>query len=139
MDNIPLSLHPGEYHEVLNIVLAAPSDVSTVHVTASQHEIAEAQMRAEEKQRVLGIVPNFYVSYNPDALSLSAGQKVRLATRTSIDPLTLLSAGFIAGAEQSQNYFSGFGFWAALPQGAFPTFTTRRVNGEPIWPSTMAS
>lgn len=104
-----LSLEPGEYYEVPNIILAMASATSTVRVTASRQEIAEAQMREEEKQRVLGIVPNFYVSYDPDAVPLSAGQKIRLATRTSIDPLTLLSAGFIAGAEQSQNYFPGFG------------------------------
>lgn len=104
-----LSLHSGEYFEVPHIILSVTDAESTVRVTASRHEIAEAQMREEEKQRVLGIIPNFYVSYDPDAVPLSAGQKIRLATKTSVDPLTILSAGFIAGAEQSQNYFPGFG------------------------------
>jgi len=104
-----LSLHSGEYYEVPRIVLTFTSVASTVRVTASRQEIAEAQMQEEEKQRVLGIVPNFCVSCDPDAVPLSAEQKIRLATRTSIDPLTFLSAGFMAGAEQSQNCFPGFG------------------------------
>ncbi len=105
----PLLLHSGEYYDVPSIVLAVTSATSTVRVTASTHQIAAAQLHEEEKQRVLGIVPNFYVSYNPDAAPLSAGQKIRLATRTSIDPLTILGAGVVAGIEQSQDDFPEFG------------------------------
>jgi len=50
-----------------------------VDVTMSHVEIAEAQIKEEEKQRVLGFVPNYYVSYVPDAASLNTKQKFELA------------------------------------------------------------
>ncbi len=39
---------------------------ANVQVTATQSEIAQAQVHEEEKQRVLGMLPNFYVSYVSD-------------------------------------------------------------------------
>lgn len=46
-------------------------DTSSVTVYASQQEIAAEQVKIEEKQRVLGIVPNFYVVYDSkDAVPL---------------------------------------------------------------------
>lgn len=107
--NNNVTIAAGEYHEVSPIILQLDAISSTVRVTASQREIAEVQIREEEKQRVLGIVPNFYVSYDRNAAPLAASQKIRLAWRTTIDPLTLLSAGLIAGTEQATNYFPGFG------------------------------
>jgi hypothetical protein len=66
-------------------------------------------VKAQEKQRVLGVFPNFYTSYVWHATPLTSGQKFHLALRTSIDPVTFLSDGVAAGIEQWQNYFSGYG------------------------------
>ena len=41
----------------------------------SQAEIAQEQLNLEEKQRVLGVFPNYYVSYDPNAVPLTARQK----------------------------------------------------------------
>ena len=58
---------------------------------------------------MLRVVPNFYVSYVPNAAPLSSKQKFQLAWKTVIDPVTFgLTAG-IAGVEQAQNHFSGYG------------------------------
>ena len=70
-------------------------------------------MREEEKQRVLGFVPNFYVSYVPHAAPLNAKQKFTLAWKTTIDPVTFALVGVIAGIQQAQNSFSGYGQGAA--------------------------
>ena len=83
--------------------------MTDVEVTFTRHDIAEEQMHYEEKQRVLGVFPNFYASYIWNAAPLSAGQKFRLAFRTSIDPVTIAIPAVIAGIEQSQNDFSGYG------------------------------
>ena len=45
-------------------------------------EIATEQVKIQEKQRVFGILPNFYVSYEPNAEPLTTGLKFKLALRT---------------------------------------------------------
>jgi hypothetical protein len=80
-----------------------------VNVVFTIHDLAEEQMKAEEKQRVLGVFPNFYTSYIWHAAPLTAKQKFRLALRTSVDPTAFVITGVTAGIEQWQNYFSGYG------------------------------
>jgi hypothetical protein len=50
--------------------------------------IAEAQIKEQEKQKALGFIPNYYVSYVPDAVALAPKQKFELAWKTMIDPVT---------------------------------------------------
>ncbi len=59
------NLHPGETYEAPQIALPSATTSIDMQVTASQQEIAQAQIQAQEKQRVFGVIPNFYVSYNP--------------------------------------------------------------------------
>ena len=91
-------LHPGEVCFVPQIVLAIATAITEVRVGLSPVEIAEEQIKEEEKQRVLGVIPNFYVSYVPNAVPLTSKQKFRLAWRTTIDPVTFGLTGAIAGA-----------------------------------------
>jgi len=101
-------LQPGGSYEGKPIVLAVTAK-SEVRVTASTEEIAEAQVREEEQQRVLGIIPNFYVAYTPGAAPLTGRQKFSLAWRSSIDPVSFAAAGAFAGVEQATNSFRGYG------------------------------
>jgi hypothetical protein len=57
----PILLTPDRLSVSLNDVRLHLEDVSSVTVYASQEEIATEQVKIEEQQRVLGIVPNFYV------------------------------------------------------------------------------
>ncbi len=91
----PITLHPG---------LA-----SDVEVTLSRTEIAEDQIHDEEKQRVLGFIPNFYVSYLPNPLPLTPRQKSELAWKSTVDPLSILIAASVAGIDQGANALSGYG------------------------------
>jgi Carboxypeptidase regulatory-like domain len=104
-----LALRTGESYDVPHVALEVASTVTSVVVTATRHDIAEDQMHFAEKQRVLGVFPNFYASYVSNAAPLSAGQKFRLAIRMSTDPVSLAIPSIIAGVEQSQNSFSGYG------------------------------
>jgi hypothetical protein len=104
-----LTIAPGDYRQTSKIVLRINAAASTVLVTASRHQVAELQLESEEKQRIVGIIPNFYVSYVPDAAPLSAGQKSRLAARSLFDPVTFITAGITAGIEQGENVFPAFG------------------------------
>jgi hypothetical protein len=80
-----------------------------VQVVAPTVEIAEEQLKVEEKQRVLGVVPNYYVTYIPDAAPLTAKQKFKLAVKSTMDPVTFLLTGAIAGAQQANDSFKGYG------------------------------
>ncbi|MGB9146159.1 MAG: carboxypeptidase-like regulatory domain-containing protein [Acidobacteriaceae bacterium] len=99
----------GEYREIPGIVLKMNALVSTVQVNGSENEIATEQVKMEEDQRILGAIPNFYVSYVPNAAPLSAKQKFGLAWKYSIDPFNLLLSGGTAGIEQAENTFPGYG------------------------------
>ena len=101
-------LHPGETFELPPVTLKAAASTE-VEVVFSRQDLAEEQMHAQEKQRVLGVFPNFYVRYERDAFPLSTSQKYRLALRMSLDPTTFATAALTAGVEQSQNDFSGYG------------------------------
>ena len=101
-------LRAGEDFDAQSIVLVVTSS-SEVKVTASQVEIATEQVKAEEQQRVLGVIPNFYVSYSPNPAPLTSRQKFSLAWKTSIDPVTLVTTGIFAGVEQEENSFKGYG------------------------------
>jgi hypothetical protein len=103
------TLHVGESYEASTIVLPFATATTEVNVTASQEEIAEEQMKDEEKQRIFGVIPNFYVVYAPNAAPLTSRQKFHLAWRSSIDPITFLISGGVAGFEQATNGFSGYG------------------------------
>jgi len=102
-------LHSGEIYTAPQIALAVATNITDVEVGVSQTEVAEEQMKVEEQQRVLGVLPNFYVSYVPDAVALSSKQKFKLAWKTIVDPFTFVIVGGTAGLQQAQNHFNGYG------------------------------
>jgi hypothetical protein len=105
------TLQAGQSYIVAPVTLSLATVVSSVKVTAagSQMEIAQQQMKLEETQRVLAVVPNFYVSYVPNAAPLSSKQKFQLAWKTTADPFVFGLVGAIAGIQQAANQYSGFG------------------------------
>jgi hypothetical protein len=135
------TLRDGETAVVPPIKLALATEVTRVQVVASQEEIAEAEVKEEEHQRVLGFIPNFYVSYVPDAAPLNTKQKFELAWRVTIDPIDILFAGASAGLQQAQNDFGGYGQGA---QGYFKRFgasyadyTTNNFLGGAVFPALL--
>ncbi len=103
------TVRPGEHYVAPQISLALATETTSVTVTQTQEEIAQVQLKLEEHQRVLGLIPNFYVSYIPDAVPLTPKQKFGLAWKSSTDPITLVSVGAFAGLQQATNQFKGYG------------------------------
>ena len=100
----------GQDFDARAIALPVAEATNEVRVTAdSQVEIAQEQLNLEEKQRVLGVFPNYYVSYVSHPEPLNARQKYQLAWKTTIDPVTWLMVGTLAGMEQASNTFAGYG------------------------------
>ena len=131
----------GETYIVPSIVLAVATALTEVRVGLSPEEVAQEQVKDEEKQRVLGFVPNFYVSYSPHPAPLSSKQKFTLAWKTSVDPVSFGLIGVIAGIQQAQNQFSGYGQGAqgyAKRYGAsYADFVSGTFIGSAILPSLL--
>ena len=98
-----VTLAPGEFKLLGEIRLAIARQETSVTVTADPIEAATEQYHEAEKQRVLGILPNFYVAYDPDAAPLTTKLKFKLALKVSVDPATIAGVGLIAGARQAAN------------------------------------
>jgi Carboxypeptidase regulatory-like domain len=103
-------LAPGQFYIVPQIALTIATEVTEVRVVGlGPTELAEVQIKEQEKQRILGVIPNFYISYVHDAVPLTPKQKFELAWKTTIDPVTFVIVGATAGYEQAENQFSGYG------------------------------
>ncbi len=131
-----------ENFTVPQIVLTVASVSTEVRVVPpSQVEIAREQIRQEEKQRALGIIPNFYVTYIADAAPLTPRQKFGLAWKSMVDPVTFGLTGAIAGLQQAQDDFSGYGQGAAgygrRYGAAYGDMVTSTLIGSAILPSLL--
>jgi hypothetical protein len=120
-----VALKPGQY-----IILTVPRlqiaiAFSSVTVGYSAEEVATEEVKLAEKQRIFGIIPNFYVSYDQNAAPLTAKLKFQLAAKVSYDPITFVGVGVAAAAEQAGNHpnypqgWKGFGerYGAAYTNG----------------------
>ncbi len=111
------------------------------NVTVSPGAIAQGQVRMQEKQRLLGVVPNYYVSYDPHPEPLSAKQKTELGLKFTLDPVSFLVVGAIAGAQQANDTYSGYGQGAeGYGKGygaAYATFFDGVLIGHVLLPSLL--
>ena len=106
------TLNPGEALVTPLIMLVLATQVTEVRVELTPAELADVQIKEQEKQRVLGFIPNFYVSYVPNAAPLTPKHKFELAWKSAIDPVTFVAVGAVAGIDQAGNR------WGAYGQGA---------------------
>jgi Carboxypeptidase regulatory-like domain len=91
------------------IVLPVAVTATTVRVVAPSEQLAEKQLQIQIHQRVLGVLPNYFSSYDWNAVHLWPRQKLDLAFRAEIDPVTFGIIAAEAGAEQGLGKFSGYG------------------------------
>ncbi|HUB34946.1 MAG TPA: carboxypeptidase-like regulatory domain-containing protein [Bryobacteraceae bacterium] len=106
---IDVSVVSGENPSLPPAVLEVAPAIAKVDVSLPPHELAAQQVHQEEKQRLIGIFPNFYVSYQSNAAPLTAAQKFQLGWRTLIDPETIISTAIGAGISQARNSNHQFG------------------------------
>ena len=122
-------------YDVPNVSLsvAAASTEMTVH---PDEFIAAEQIKAAEKQRLVGIIPNFYTSYIYEAAPLTVKQKFSMAARGTFDPVSMVGVGVAAGIEQAMNTYPAYGqgaegyakrFGAKFADGRDSDFLTHAV------------
>ena len=134
------TLQPGEDDAIAPVQLVVAATVE-VNVTETREEIAEQQIKVQEKQRLLGVVPNYYVSYVPDAVPLNTRQKFQLGWKFAFNRFSLAIAGFSAGIEQATDSYSGYGQGAqgyAKRLGAtYADFVSGTFFGGAIFPALL--
>src|SRR5262249_9682540 len=90
-----VTIEPAQYKILTDIQLKVARVETTVNVTQTAEEIATEQVKEEEKQRIFGFIPNFYVTYDPDPVPLTTKLKFRLALKVATDPVTFAGIAFL--------------------------------------------
>ena len=95
------TLAPGQVL-TLDDVRMPVGEVGTTITVMPTDLMAEQEVHEEVQQKVLGIIPNFYVVYQHDnVVALPARLKYELAYKTSVSPVTFVASAFIAGLNQA--------------------------------------
>jgi len=77
-----ISLQPGQSLILTDVTLGvAPVEISVNAGTVE--EVAAEQVKVQEQQRLFGVIPNFYVTYERNAAPLTPKLKFQLALRTA--------------------------------------------------------
>jgi hypothetical protein len=111
-----------------------------ITVNYSAREVAEQQLKAEEHQRVLGFIPNIYVTYEPHPEPLTAKMKFHLAYKGLTHPTFFAFQALWSGVEQAGGFpdysggAKGYGerYGAGLASGA-----SEQLFGDAILPSLL--
>src|SRR5262249_47096431 len=136
----PVVLQPGQFFILNGITLRIAVVETTVNVVPPE-QIAIEQVKAAEQQRVLGFIPNFYVSYDANPAPLTAKLKFQLAVKALTDPVTIAGFGFNAAIYQAADYPSGYeqgakGFGQRLG-ATFAGGWSKILVGDAILPSLL--
>lgn len=105
-----LTVTAGQFLYLTGNKLAVAGDASSITVYASNEHIATEQVEIAEQQRVFGIFPNFYVTYDIHPVPLTTKLKFKLAYKAFTDPVTFVGIAFMAGIYQAgdvPNYVQG--------------------------------
>lgn len=133
-ESAPIVLEAGEF-KILDVSRFAIEEVQTsITVTPEESsEIAMEQVKAEEKQRGLLIIPNFYAAYTPNPEPLTAKLKFSLAFQVARDPFTFGGVTTLAGidqAVQSPKFVEGVkGYGERLAANYANAFTDAMLDG----------
>jgi hypothetical protein len=104
-----MTLAAGETRDMPAVVLGVASQRADVTVSMTPRQVAAEEVHEAEQQRVVGF-PDFYTSFAWNAAPLDTGQKFGLALRSTTDRMSFAGAALIAGGEQVQKTFPGYGY-----------------------------
>lgn len=157
LPDAPLPQHSvpaSEVAELSSSVQAAPApQASTPQASTPQtpvpqaetpqdrHAEAEKELSEEEKQRMLGVIPNFNTVMSGEAAPIDAKEKFRLFFKSSIDPFQFVAAGVDAGIEQGEDsypeYHQGIEGYAKRYGAAFADGFDGNFFGNAVLPSLL--
>ena len=119
-------LGPGQEKTLSDIKLRIVAVHRAVTVSYSSKQVAAQQLKVEEQQRVLGFIPNIFVTYEPHPEPLTASMKFHLAYKGLTHPTFFAFEALWSGVEQAAHMTDyrqgarGYGerFGANLASGA---------------------
>jgi Carboxypeptidase regulatory-like domain len=135
----PVELRPGQALQMQAIQLKI-SVVETTVAAVTVEQLAREQVKAEEKQRVLGVIPNFYVSYDKHPVPMTTKLKYQMALRAATDIVSFAGSLTLAGINQAADapdYQQGAaGFGQRFGAGYASSFSDIMLGGA-ILPSLL--
>ena len=133
-------LQPGQNLILTGISLTIPPVETSVNAL-TQEQVAAQQVKIQEQQRVFGVIPNFYVTYERQPAPLTSKLKFQLALKALSDPVTLAGFGLNAAIYQAVGYPSGYGQgWGAYGQRLGATFAggySKILLGDAVFASVL--
>ena len=133
-----ITLTPAQMLDLGNIKLIVAASITDVAATTPE-KVAIQQVQLAERQRLFGVLPNFYVAYDTRFIPLSPKLKFQLALRTSTDAATFLGAGFLAGIDQASDvaphYEQGASGYAKRVGAAYTGAFTDIFLGGAVFPT----
>jgi hypothetical protein len=136
----PVTIAEGQFQFVTGSKLHIAGEAASVTVHASSEPTATEQVEIEERQRVFGFIPNFYVVYDHDAVPLSTKLKFSLALRAGTDPVFFAAVAFTAGLDQAgdtPNYGQGAKAYGQRVGAIYANGIVDIMVGEAILPSLL--
>jgi len=132
-------LQSGQSFILNGVTLAvAPIEISVNAATTEQ--IAAEQVKVQENQRIFGVIPNFYVTYEQSPAPLTPKLKFQLAIKSLTDPVTIAGFGLNAAIYQAADYPSYRQGAAGYGQRLGATFAggyTKVLLGDAVFASLL--
>lgn len=138
-DSNEIALEPGQHLELDGIEMNISAVESSVTAVFAE-QVAAQQVKREESQRYLGVVPSFFVVYDKNPVPMPASLKFNLAIRAETDVVTFTGAALLAGIHQASdtpNYQQGFKGYAQRYGAAYAGGVSDILIGGAILPSLL--
>ena len=107
--NSSTTVEPDQNKTLPEITLRILAVQRALTVSYSEKEVAAQQLKAEEQQRVLGVIPNLYVTYEPHPEPLTTGMKFHLAYKSLTNLFFFGRTVAWAGVQQARDNPSEWG------------------------------
>lgn len=139
-DSPEIALQPGQHLDLDDIEMTISAVETSVTAVFAEH-LAAQQVKEQETQRVLGVVPSFYVVYEKsNVVPMPASLKFHLAIRAETDVVTFTGAALLAGIHQASDtpaYTQGFKGYAQRYGAAYAGGVSDILIGGAILPSLL--
>jgi Carboxypeptidase regulatory-like domain len=135
-----VTVESGQEKTLTDVKLRILAVQRTVTVGYSSKEVAAQQLKAEQQQRVLRLIPNMYVVYEPHPEPLTTGMKFHLAYKDLTHPVFFARVAWWAGIQQAAdtpNYSQGAKGYAKRFGAGLADGTTEVLIGDAILPSLL--
>ncbi len=136
-----VTVEPGQNKTLTDIKLRILTVQRAVTVSYSEKEVAAQEFKAEEQQRILRVIPNIYVTYEPHPEPLTTGMKFHLAYKSLTNPVFFARTAAWAGVQQAADtpaqWRQGAKGYGKRVGAGFADAATEGLIGNAILPSLL--